>query len=107
MLTQLHGKVFTMALDGKSRKIGKITQAEIDKSRTRLELSIELTDDEIAGILGAAADRAEAAASPIGLSESEIQEAVGDIINPLFTRSLLPYTDAQIEEILEQAEDQL
>lgn len=76
MLKQLEGKPFTISLHGKSRVIGTIAGATVEANRTALMVAVTLTDEEVAGILGAAQDKAEAAQSPIGLSDSEVQEVL-------------------------------
>ena len=59
MLTQLEGKPFTLTLEGKSRKIGKIEAALISGDRQSLMVTVQMTDEEAAGILGAAQDKNE------------------------------------------------
>lgn len=73
-IKQLEGKPLTISLEGKTRKLGMIEFAQLQSARTRLVLEIKVTDEEIAGILGAAQDKAEAAASPIGLTDQEISD---------------------------------
>lgn len=75
-IKQLEGKAFTLKLEGKQRTIGKVTDARIDKSRTQVQVTITLTDEEAAGLLGAAQDKFEAAESEIGMSDREITEAL-------------------------------
>jgi len=70
----LNGKPFYLKVDGKQRKIGEIDDAMISNGRTKLSVIVKMTDEEAAGILGAAQDKAEAAESPIGMSEAEIKE---------------------------------
>lgn len=78
MLTQLHEKPFVLKLDNKVRTVGVISDAVITPGRTSLLLTVTITDEEVAGILGAAQDKNEAAASPIGLSDAEIEDAIAD-----------------------------
>jgi hypothetical protein len=76
MLTQLEGKPLTISLDGKKRQIGVIEAARINGDRTAVFVTATVTDEEVAGILGAAQDKNEAAASPIGLSDQEITDII-------------------------------
>lgn len=71
-IDQFIGKPVVVYVGGRRRVIGEVTSAHIDKSRTGIRISATITDEEVAGILGAAQDKNQAAASEIGLSESEI-----------------------------------
>ena len=57
MIEAFIGKPFVLKLDGKVREVGEIYIAEIDTGRTELELTVRLTDEEVAGLLGAASDK--------------------------------------------------
>jgi hypothetical protein len=72
-IPQLAGKPFILKLDRKVRDVGEIHKVEIDPQRTELWVNVKLTDEEAAGLLGAAADKA-ALGSP--LTESEIDDIV-------------------------------
>lgn len=77
-IKQLEGKQFVIKLDGRTRTIGEISVANIDQERTELEIAVRLTDEEVAGILGAAADKAERAnPDNLGLTDAEVAKAIG------------------------------
>ncbi len=78
-LEQFKDKPLTLRLGGKTRVIGHIEAARISRDRTGIFITAAITDEEVAGILGAAQDRNEAVASAIGLSEAEIAEVVGEV----------------------------
>lgn len=73
LIPQLAGKQFVIKLDGRTRPIGEIAKASITNDRTVLTAVVTLTDEEAAGILGAAADKA-LAATP--LTNSEVEDIV-------------------------------
>lgn len=77
-IEQLEGKNFVIRLDGAVRNIGVIDDVRISPDRTGLQVTVKLTDEEVAGIFGAAADKAEREASPIGMSDAEIAAIVED-----------------------------
>ena len=72
-IPQLAGKPFILKLDAKVRTVGEVKSAEIDPQRTHMWVRVDLTDEEAAGLLGAAADKA-ALGSP--LTEEEIEDIV-------------------------------
>lgn len=74
LIPQLDGKSFVIKLDGRSRTIGRIVQTAITNDRKMLTLIVDLTDEEAAGILGAAADKALVPVPP--LTDSEIEDLV-------------------------------
>jgi hypothetical protein len=78
-LSQFEGLPLTITLDGKKRTIGRVEAARVSADRQALMLTAELTDEEIAGILGTAQDKIEAATSPLGLSNREIETALADV----------------------------
>lgn len=71
-IPQLKGKPFIFKLDSKVRTLGDVTEFKIDEKRTTVQLTVSLTDEEAAGILGAAA----AAAHIPPLTDSEIEDLV-------------------------------
>lgn len=72
-ITQLVGKpIVVYGKDGRKRKLGEVTSAHISDDRTGLMFHATITDEEVAGILGAAQDKNQRAASSIGLSDTEI-----------------------------------
>ena len=71
-IPQLAGKPFILKLDSKVRTVGEVKSAEIDPQRTHMWVRVDLTDDEAAGLLGAAADKRSLAP----LTESEIDDIV-------------------------------
>lgn len=79
-ITQLEGTNFVVRLHGAVRNIGTIEDVRISPDRTGLQVTVKLTDEEVAGIFGAAADKAEREASPIGMSNAEIAACVEDAL---------------------------
>lgn len=76
-LTQFEGLPVTITVRGEKRTIGHVEAARITSDRTGLLFSAKLTDEEAAGILGAAQDR-----------------------NLSFARPLLPLSDQEITDII-------
>lgn len=70
---QLVGKPVVIYANGRRRVIG----AKLDDARKSIAFTADITDEEAAGILGAAQDRNQATASPIGMSDAEIAGIVG------------------------------
>lgn len=56
-LPAFKGKPVTISVDGKKRVIGEVTAATVAEDRSVLSVDLKLTDDEVAGILGASALR--------------------------------------------------
>jgi len=75
-IPQLKGRPFIFKLDSKVRTLGDVTDFKIDQKRTTAQLTVALTDEEAAGILGAAADKALQANLGEPLSDEEIQDLV-------------------------------
>ena len=76
MLKQFENKPFYIKVNGKQRKIGHIVSLAVSPDRTGLDVTVKITDEESAGILGAAQDKAEIAASPLGLTNAEIDSII-------------------------------
>ena len=76
-IDQLVGKPIVIYAGGKRREIGEVVSAHISGSRTGIVFHGKITDEEAAGILGAAQDKNQAAASPLGLSEAEVDAVIG------------------------------
>lgn len=103
-ITQLNGKPFVIKLDGRVRNIGEVANAVINPGRTVLDISITITDEEIAGILGAAADKGEREESPVGMSLAEIDAIIDADLpdpGPLVQKVSLEAQDRALGKVLE------